>query len=559
MRPLFAFAFSVLFVAPAVAADAVAELLRLAPKDTTVALAIRDLRGHVKRLDESPFAAWFPASKLGKSLLASGQWKTLEATEKLLAEQLGTTGDAVVNDLLGDAVVFAYRGGDDSGLILLKAGKPALLAKLIDKLNAAQKAGGEVKEVREKKHGAATYFERDRGAGRSEFYWVSGGTVAFSQTEATVREAIDRAATPAPAPLADALDKLKLTTAAVVGVFHPRSLDAELKAAVADAKDASQKAFLTQFQRLWAACDAVAVSVELGTSLDVALNVAVNPKAVPDELKPLLTPGTASALWSAIPADALLAVAGNLDAPKLLDALRPFLADDGKAGLKVLLDDRIGPIVGKNKVPAILAGIGPDVAFWVTAPATGATGWAPVATFALKVGEPGAKDGLGPVLLSALDALALLLRIEYNRHHDDQIELKTDATPDGDVKSLANDAFFPPGIRPAFGLRHGYLVASTSDAAVKAFTAPTAPPAAATGLVARVSLARLRQYLTDHEADVVPAVAKLTGAKPAELKSQFANFGDVLELFDSVELRRAGAGGLIRLSLTVKPAKPLAK
>jgi len=560
MRLLFVLLASLLAGVPAVAADPVADLLRLAPKDTTFALVARDLRGHVKRSHASPFAAWFPSSKLGKSLLASDQVKTLAAAEALLADQLGASGDELLDGILGDAVAFAYRGRDDSSLILLQAAKPDLLAKLIDRLNTAQKAAGEVKEVRERTHGAATYFERDRGDGRSEFYWVSGGTVAFSQTEAIVREAIDRAATPAPAPLADALAKLKLTTAAVVGVFHPRALDADLKAALAAPKDDNQKAFLTQFQRVWAACDAVAVSVEIGTAVDAAVTVAVNPKLVPSELAPLLSPGTASPLWSAIPADALAAVVGNLDAPKLLDTLRPFLSDDGKAELKTLIDDRLGPVVGKNKLSALLAGVGPDVAFWVTPPAKGGRGWAPVATVALKVGGPAATDDtVGPLLVSVLDVFAQFIRIEYNRTHDDQIDLTTDATPAGDVKALANDALFPPGVRPAYGLRHGYLVVSSSDAAVKAFAAPTAPPADTAGLLARLSLVHLRRYLAGHEADVTAALATLTGAKPADLKAQFADFDDVLELFDSVHLRRARTDGVIRLVLTVKPAKPLAK
>lgn len=559
MRPLIALAVSLLLSAPAAAADAVADLLALAPKDTTFALVVRDLRGHARRLDESPFAAWFPDSRLGKALLASPEWKTLTAAEKLVTEQLGVTADDLIDGLLGDAVVFAYRGKDDSGLTLFRAAKPDLLAKVLDRLNAAQTKAGEVKAVREKKHDGATYHERDRGGGRREFYWVSGGTLAFSSTEAAVLEAIDRAAKPAPAPLADAVAKLKLTTAVVAGVFQPRALDADLAAAVKGAENADQRAFLTQFQKVWAACEAVAVSVEFGAHLDVAVNVKLDPKTLPVELKPLLSPGLASALWSAVPADALLGVAGKLDVPALLDTVRPFLSDAGKGGLKALLDDRLGPVIGKNKMPALLAGLGPDVAVWVTGPEKGGKGWTPVATLAVKVDNPAGKDGVGPLLVSALDILAQLVRIEYNRTHDDQIELTTDATPAGEVKVLANDTLFPPGVRPAYGLRHGHLVVSTSDAAVKAFAAPAPPPAAATGLYARASLVALGKYLVAHRADVTTGVAKLTGAKPAELEAQFARFGEVLELFDAVELRRSGTDGRIRLSLTVKTARPLAK
>lgn len=559
MRPLIALAVSLLLAVPAVAADAVAELLALAPKDTTFALVVRDLRGHSKRLDESPFAAWFPDSKLGKALLASPEWKILEASEKVVTDQLGLSADELVDGILGDAVVFAYRAKDDSGLTLVRAAKPDLLAKVIDRLNAAQAKTGEVKVLRAKKHSGATYHERDRGDNRREYYWVSGGTVAFSTSEACVTEAIDRAAKPSDAPLVEALTKLKLTTAAVTGVIFPRALDADLTAAIAAAKDAEQKAFLTQFQKVWAACEAVALSVEFGASVDVAVNVKFDPKALPDGLKPLLTPGTASELWSAIPSDALVAVAGKLDAPKLLDALKPFLSDAGQGGLKALLDDRLGPIVGKNKMPAVLTGLGPDVAVWVTAPAKGGKAWTPAGTLAVKVGNPKAKNGVGPLLMTALDAVAQLLRIDYNRTHDDQIELTPEATPDGEVKVLTNDALFPPGVRPAYGLRHGYLVLSSSDVAVKTFAAPTAPPASATGLVARVSLAALRAYLIDHEPGLVAGIGKLSGAKPADLKAQFGNFADVLELFDSVELRRAGTDGLLRLSLTVKPAKLLTK
>ena len=556
MRLLFVLLASLTATATARAADAVADLLRLAPKDTTVALVVRDLRGHAGRLLDSPFAKWFPDSKIGKALFASKDWNTLATVEKFVAAQLGASGRHLLDGVLGDGVVFAYRNRDDSSLILLRAGKPELLATVLDRLNAAQKESGEITAIREKKHGEATYTERERSDGRHEFYWASGGTFAFSQTEASVREAIDRAAKPGPAPLVDALEKLKLTTAVVTAVFHPRALDGDLAAALAGAKDASQKAFLTQFQRLWTACDAVAVSVEVGRTLDVALNVAVNPKLVPDDLRPILAPGIPSALWSAIPTDALFATAGTLDLPKLLAALRSFLSDDGKAGLTLLLNDHVGPVVGKRQLPSLLAGVGPDVALWVTAPPAGAASWTPVGTVALKVGD-GAE--VGPLLVSALDAVAQVVRIEYNRTHNDQLDLKTARNPDGDVKSLVNDAYFPPGVRPAFGVRHGHLIVSTSDAAVTAFARPGAAPASANGLIARASLARLRGYLTAREKDIIPAVAAMTGTKPAELRQQFGHFRDVLELFESVELRRAGTADVVRLMLSVTPARPLAK
>ena len=92
--------------------------------------------------------------------------------------------------------------------------------------------------------------------------------------------------------------RLGVENAAAVLLFNPRTFDAELAAKAKASADPNEKSFLTQFGRLWAATDAVGVSLTLDRDAELAVNVAFDKAKVPAELRPLLeTDGGSTALW----------------------------------------------------------------------------------------------------------------------------------------------------------------------------------------------------------------------------------------------------------------------
>src|SRR5437762_14389944 len=84
------------------------ELLRLAPPDAALVVVVQNAREHIKNLAESPFAAWFPSTQLGKQLLGSADFRKTREAGAMIFGQIGVTPDDVFGDILGDAAAFAF-------------------------------------------------------------------------------------------------------------------------------------------------------------------------------------------------------------------------------------------------------------------------------------------------------------------------------------------------------------------------------------------------------------------------------------------------------------------
>src|SRR5947209_5346975 len=117
------------------------ELLRLVPGDAGFCVVLNDLRGQLAQLQSSPFAARLAASHLGVAFRAAPEAQKLIALERQLSEAVGVTWLQLRDEILGDAVVFAYVPGlpdhpeREQGLFLLWARQPERLTGLIAKLN----------------------------------------------------------------------------------------------------------------------------------------------------------------------------------------------------------------------------------------------------------------------------------------------------------------------------------------------------------------------------------------------------------------------------------------
>src|SRR5262245_16424862 len=87
------------------------ELLRFVPADVSFCLVLRDLRSHGAALRESPFVQNFRKSPLGVALQALAEVQQISKAEEYLEKTLGMNLDRIRDDILGDAIVFAYRPG----------------------------------------------------------------------------------------------------------------------------------------------------------------------------------------------------------------------------------------------------------------------------------------------------------------------------------------------------------------------------------------------------------------------------------------------------------------
>jgi hypothetical protein len=445
-------------------------------------------------------------------------------------------------------------------VVIGKAAKPEVLAGLAKKLNAAQIQSKELKGTAEKTHAGIGYIERQKADGKSEFYLLrDDGTFVYTVQEAVLKQVIDRVsgADQTVSPIAGAIDALGLSSATAVLLFEPAAFAADLVAQEGKSEDANEKAFLTQFARLWQAAEAVGVSLTFDTHATLAVTAVAKPDQVPAELRGLFKPDRKPCgLWSVIPADALLAIGGRFEWDTFHGVLRSFLSDEGKAGLKHLSDEVFGPLVGKDTLPAVKAGLGPDWAMWLTAPAKEDTGPLPEATFAVRVRPSGsADDTVGQAVVSALDAVLHALRLEHNRKHADQFTL----TDDKGTRTLKNDKALPPGVRPAYALRGDFFVLGSNPEAVKRFAPPKADATMTDAPLVRLNATALAAYLNAHGGAMGEALAGWTGQTADKAKSDLTGFAAVLELFDTLELHHTGDGKRMSLSVRAKAVKPLKK
>jgi hypothetical protein len=171
-----------------VAASPRDELLRLVPPDVGFCLVIEDLRGHGTALLDSPFFKQFRVSATATKLIESPETKKLSQIDEFLKQKLSFTSTELRDEIIGDALVIAYRPGPpakperEEGLFMLHARNPKLLAALIDRVNSLQKSSGDLERVDERSHANRSYFCRVESKSEN-FYYLRGPLLAFSTRE----------------------------------------------------------------------------------------------------------------------------------------------------------------------------------------------------------------------------------------------------------------------------------------------------------------------------------------------------------------------------------------
>ena len=155
------------------------ELLALVPADVGFCVVLNDLRGHAQKWDRSPWLQSFRQLALVQTIVNSPEARQLAGLEGELKKNLDIDWPTLRDDIFGDAVVLAYRPGtpknpeSEQGMIALRAAKPKVLARLVDRLNDLQTASGELKSLEAQKHRGATYYRRVH-AQNTHFYYLHG-------------------------------------------------------------------------------------------------------------------------------------------------------------------------------------------------------------------------------------------------------------------------------------------------------------------------------------------------------------------------------------------------
>ncbi|HLJ93589.1 MAG TPA: DUF3352 domain-containing protein [Gemmataceae bacterium] len=543
------------------------ELLHLVPEDVGFCLVLENLSTHGKALANSPFVDQFRSSPLGATIRNAPETEKLTALDQFLQKYLDLTAAQLCDEILGDALVVAYRPGppgkpeEEEGLFLLRARDARLLARLVERIQSLQKESGDLQDLEERTYRGEKYFRRLEGKGTT-FYCLHGPLFAFASREGILRQLIDRLreANDAESPVARQFRLLGVGKSLAALWINPRAFDAALQQNAAAAVGVQAVALRTLLV-YWKALEGIALSVALEKDLAVSVAVRASVEQMPPSARQLLrTAEQPSEVWQRFPEDALLTAAGRLDIPALVEMVAEFFAPDAQKSLRAIVEGTVEAVLGRNMVQHILPNLGPDWGICLFAPPAGGRGWMPQVLGALRV-RPGSMSApVDLAVLNALNALATLAVFHHNGGQPGPLSLKSLLQDRIEVKYLVNDEQFPQGLQPAFALNGGYLIVASSPDAIRRFRtipAQTATEPAADVLLLTLSLRGWCQFLRERREPILEYAAAKNQVSKEEAGRRMDHLLVVLQLLDRVELTQRSGPDRVTLTLRVQTAKPL--
>jgi hypothetical protein len=543
------------------------ELLRFVPPDVAFCLVVRDLRRHAATLSASPFAKALQTPFLAGALAASPEWQKLSNADGLLQKYFQISFEQLRDDILGEAVVLAYRPGppgkpeQEQGLLLIRAPDPNRLATLVDRINTVLKQSGELKSVEVREHAGRKYFHRVERK-EENYYYLRGPVLVFSGQEAMIRRALAQEAerTAQESPVGRQLRVLGAASALASVWVNPRAFDADLGTKRAAASGA-QAAFLKTFVQCWKALDGIALTFSLTTDIELGLTLRGRPDALPTDVRRFLDEVAGrSDLWARFPDDALFAAGARTSASALLALAGAFQTNEGFDAIKNTFNRGVWATVGRDIIADVLPQIGPDWGVCIRSSARTDKGWFPPLVFAVRVG---AGDNKAPVDRALVDALGFWARLAvwgHNQKKKDPMSLKALRQDRLEVRYLASTRGEAMGLQPAYGLAHGYLVLASSPEAFLRFAATTpAPDKTGEVPLLRMSLKDLRAYLIARRQSLAEVLAEQHGLTVKEAGRNLDNLCAGLKFLDRLKVVQKTTPGQVSLTLRVRPSLPLRK
>ncbi len=525
------------------------ELVALLPKDFSLCLVINDLRGHWQHLEQADWVRKLKQSPIGQTLATAPEFRDLARFAADLKKHLDVDWPTLRDEVLGDAMVFAYRAprptGREQGLFLVKARRAEALARLVDRLNELQTKAGELKSLEPRQFQGVTYYRREH-ARNTFFYSLHGPVLAVASSEDTLKAVIHRPVeSPVEnAPVSRALRRAGAERAWAAFWLNPRDFDDEL-AAKAPVKDLGPESrVLAQFMTYWKALDGVVLAVDrIDDDIEVRLSLLADAGALSGAAKDWFTRrGQASELWRRFPANSIFTLAGRTDFRALADGLLELAPPDFRKAAVHAVSKNVAAAVGLDPFRDVLPNLGPDWGMCILPAKEGKQ--FPQAIFALAV-KPGTKDTpVDQALVQALHFVARLAVFEHNRTHADPIQMRTVRQGDVAVTYLVQDRLFPPGFQPACALKDGYLLLATSPAAIELFQKP-ATVAAADGDVPlmRFAPSELAQLARHHRERVLEQIALKSGSGKTAASEHLDNLLILLDLCRHITLSQRNGDG----------------
>jgi hypothetical protein len=530
--------------------SAAAELLRRVPDDFGVCLVINDLRGHTGLLRKTPALAKLKANPLVQGLLSGKEVRDILRFEEELKKHLQFDLAFLRDEILGDAVVFAYQPappgqGGEKGMLLVKARSAEALNEVISKINRVQPDVA----LEERKHKEQTYYRRVHQQ-TTHYYLLQGPLLAVANREETIHALIERGPDAASARR-DLWIKSGLSKAVATLILNPRIFDAEL-ASQAAAKTGPEAVLANTVLKFWKGLDGVLVGLQAGENLELSLTLAARPGT--DAAKLWAAPAAApSDLWRRFPENALISATGQVDFAALLKQLITLLPEKDARQLELLVQKNVGAATGLDVAGQILPNIGPDVGFTVSLPEGQSV---PRGLFALAA-KPAPKEApVDQMLIKSAQLFVGLAVFDHNRKSEHQIRIRAEQQGDVEVKYLANDKVFPAGVQPAMALKDGYLLFASAPEAIAKFGlgAPPVLPEGETPLV-KIAPREWSRLMKMHRQAMIDHLVQKNNDPPVGAANVVDGVAAGLDVFQSLTLSQRVGGGKAAWIIRLAPTK----
>jgi len=537
------------------------DLLRLVPDDYTFCFVAHNLRDLAKSGDEPTFLKALEKSPLLKQFEGSPEAKKFEGAVDAVLKGLGVTPEQIWNDILGDAIVFAYRKGpaghedQEDGLFLIHARDAKLLARLVDRINELQTKDGDLKSVEPVDGKPARYFRRVKSAEKEkdDFYALHGNRLIFASNEELLKSMVARLEQPGKdePPLVQRLKKLGVNDVPIAFLINPRAFDSDLADSIKKGKAAEQR-FLKEFTSYWAVVYALAISVSFSPAIEIGLSMNVRKERLPKAAAQYFSEaGKRSPLWDRIPDDALFACVGRVHVESMAAMLGGFLTDPNRAEVLEKLAAISRPFLEADDFGPLIRGLGPDAGLWITRPDPADKTWCPQGMLAVKTADNQDGRQAEQSALRGLDFLARLACLS-----EKELRFRTEKQGDVEVRYLTNMTKFPPGFRPGFASKGGYVLVASSPQTIARFIPPTSPAIDAEEVpILRISVAGWRAYLKDHRKGLAEFLAAANKTDPETLNAQIDHLMPFLEALDRIEVVQRSGPERVTLLLRLQPTR----
>lgn len=540
-------------------------VLRSISPQAAIVFYVQNLRDHVQTFAQSPFAQAFARSALGQRLGQSFPRQQLERIADLIMQELKTSPQEVLDEVLGDAWAFAYTPAADAdhpehSLLVIASRRPQVLQRIVQRIGELQLRSGEVADIAQRCQGRHTFTSRKKRDGSIDCFTFHDGLFLFSSSEAELLSALDRASAPEPSSWEQRLQRWELHEAALVVAVEPRNWDGEWAKRIAAAQG-PQRLLVERWAQWWKGLKAAALSVQLTEEVAISLTVEVVPQSWPAAWQSLGLGAAPTARNPLPPADAWLAcqLHGRLD--DWIDALEFLLPtpQEGQRPLSGWFEQNLGPLVGRDQLPILRRVLGPSWALWLEPPESEVA----LPALAVAVTLQGTAEERRTAARALSQALAFVFhayRVQHNARHKDQVTwLEPPGGPPGLSGMLVNEGTFPPGFRPCFAVWADHLVIATSARALERFrqrlnpAGPTASPKVGPETALWIDTRSLHEYLARRHETLARQLAPLFVVEEKKLHDHLSVLADVLEPFDAIRLDFSHKQYLLRLTLHLRP------